>query len=117
MLLKATKRTGRQEEGYDDHPLISRYAYSADMIFLPSSMENPMSPSNRLSQGAGERAGEDGFPEIDRAFVMDTGVDYAPAVAILDQIDVHVIKPVRQWKTQPPDARRDLGHLARSRRL
>ncbi len=61
---------------------------------------------------APERTCEDFFPCADHAFGMKARVDYAPAVAVLQRVDVYVIEFHRKGQAQPKDTVRDLNGFA-----
>ena len=52
-----------------------------------------------------QRTGKDRLPERARRFVVDARVNQRVAVAVLDQIDVDVVKTKRKRQTQPEDTR------------
>jgi hypothetical protein len=64
-----------------------------------------------------QRSAEDRFPGRPTGVGSEPRIEHRPAIVILDQIDVHVIKPVGQWQPEPPDARRYLNEYAGRRWL
>ena len=58
-----------------------------------------------------ERALEQRGPGRDRFLIAESGIDHRPAVAVGEQIDVHVIEPERQLEPDPQHARHHLDHL------
>ena len=70
------------------------------------------------SDDAGERAvaehgAEQRFPSRERGFVAEARVDQRPSVAVVDEIDVHMIEQKRQRQPRPQDAGGDLDRVAR----
>ena len=62
-----------------------------------------------------ERALEQRGPGRDRLLIAESGIDHRPAVAVGQQIDVHVVEPERQLEPDPQHARHHLDHLIRGR--
>ncbi|MEH2565846.1 hypothetical protein V1289_005473 [Bradyrhizobium sp. AZCC 2289] len=58
-----------------------------------------------------ERAVEQRGPGRDRFLIAESGIHHRPAVAIGQQIDVHVIEPERQLQPYPQHARHYLDDL------
>ena len=58
-----------------------------------------------------ERAVEQRRPGRDRLVVADAGIDHRPAVAIGEQVDVHMVEAERQIQPDPQHARHDLDDL------
>ncbi len=50
-------------------------------------------------------------PGRDGGFVAETGIDHGPAVAIGEQVDVHMVQAKRQLQADPEHARANLDHL------
>ena len=58
-----------------------------------------------------ERALEQRRPGRNGFLIAETGIDHRPAVAIGQQVDVHVIEPERQFQPYPQHARHHLDDL------
>ena len=58
-----------------------------------------------------ERALEQRGPGRDGFFIAESGIDHRPAVAVGQEIDVHVIEPERQLEPDPQHARHHLDDL------
>ena len=56
------------------------------------------------------------LPDIEGPQIGNPGVQHRPAIAIIDQIDVHMIELERQRQPEPSDTRRDIDHFAGLRR-
>jgi hypothetical protein len=73
----------------------------ADMIRMQMRGDDPR--QRALAQHAVEKR----LPSEPRRLITETGIDQRPAVAIVDEIDVHVIEPERQSKPRPQNTGRD----------
>jgi hypothetical protein len=57
------------------------------------------------------------MPGLARNYVVDTGIENGPTVAVLDQVDVDVVESERQPKAGPQDAGRHFDDSADGQRL
>ena len=60
-----------------------------------------------------ERTFEQRRPRRDRLLIAESGIDHGPAVAIGEQIDVHMVEAERQLQPHPQHARHYLDDLIR----
>ena len=59
----------------------------------------------------GERALEQRGPGRNRFLVAESGIDHRPAVAVGEQIDVHMVEAERQLQPHPQHPRHHFDHL------
>jgi hypothetical protein len=59
----------------------------------------------------GERAVEQRGPGRDRFLIAESGIHHRPAVAVGEQIDIHVVEAERQFQADPEQSRHDFHDL------
>ena len=96
--LRHDKRTA---EALDDP------AGQADMVGMRMGHDQPRDFDVR------ERTLEQRGPRRDRFLIAETGIDHRPAVAVGEQIDVHMVEAERQLQPHPQHARHHFDDLVR----
>ena len=81
-------------------------AREADMIGME------MRDDHRGEALTSQWSAQDRLPGRPAGVGAQARVEHRPAVSVLDQIDVHVIEPVRQRQAKPPDARCNFDEAA-----